>query len=420
MLDLDAAVQLEEEEGVVLDDELDGAGAAVSDRPSEGDGGLVQAGAEPCIEVRSRSFLEDLLVASLDRAVALAERDDAAVRVGEELHLDMPWTLEVPLAVERPVGERAGGLALCRGQRFVELRRRADDTHPAPAASGGRLDEKREPDLLRRAVREHRHSRVASDPLRRDLVPAEPQRVGRRSDPREPRRLDGLREVGVLREEPVARMDRVGAGLARGTDVLLGAEVARDLDGRIRRASVQRGGVVRRGDRDRLDPERAARAEHAQRDLSSVRDEQPLDRHGGTLCRRRYRLVAVIRLLVRMLIAFVSNAVGLIVAAAVLDGMSLDVTGFLVAVAVFTIVFALLQPFLFSVFRRSPGPVLGGVALIATLVSLIATDLLTDGLSIRGVGTWIAATVIVWLGSVLAAFILPFLGLKKYLDDRRA
>jgi len=128
----------------------------------------------------------------------------------------------------------------------------------------------------------------------------------------------------------------------------------------------------------------------------------------------------MIRLLVRLLIAFVSNAVGLIVAAAVLDGMRLDVTGFVVAVAVFTIVFALLQPFLFSVLRRSPGPVLGGVALIATLVSLIVTTLLTDGLSIRGVGTWVAATVIVWLGSVLAAFILPFLGLRKYLDERRA
>ena len=127
----------------------------------------------------------------------------------------------------------------------------------------------------------------------------------------------------------------------------------------------------------------------------------------------------MIQLLVRMLIAFVSNAVGLIVAAAVLDGMSLDATGFLVALAVYTVVFALLQPFLFSALRLSPGPVLGGVALIATLVSLIVTDLFTDGLSIRGVGTWIAATVIVWLGSVLAAFILPFLGLKKYLAQRR-
>jgi len=128
----------------------------------------------------------------------------------------------------------------------------------------------------------------------------------------------------------------------------------------------------------------------------------------------------VIRLLVRLLIAFLSNAVGLIVAAAALDGMSLNATGFVVAVAVFTIVFALLQPFLVSVLRRSPAPVLGGVALIATLVSLIVTELLTDGLSIRGVGTWIAATVIVWLASLLAAFILPFLGLRKYLEDRRA
>ena len=127
----------------------------------------------------------------------------------------------------------------------------------------------------------------------------------------------------------------------------------------------------------------------------------------------------MIRLLVRLVIAFVSDAVGLIVAAAVLDGMSLNATGFIVAVAVFTIVFALLQPFLISVLRRSPAPVLGGVALIATLASLIITVLLTDGLDIDGVGTWIAATVIVWLGSVLAAFILPYLGLKKYLDERR-
>jgi hypothetical protein len=32
--------------------------------------------------------------------------------------------------------------------------------------------------------------------------------------------------------------------------------------------------------------------------------------------------------------------------------------------------------------------------------------------------TWIAATFIVWLASLLAIFILPFLGLKKYLEER--
>ena len=127
----------------------------------------------------------------------------------------------------------------------------------------------------------------------------------------------------------------------------------------------------------------------------------------------------MIRLLVRLLIAFASNAVGLSVAAAALDGMTLNATGFVVAVVIYTLVFALLQPFLISVLRRSPAPVLGGVALIATLASLIVTTLLTDGLSISGVGTWIAATVITWLASVVAAFVLPYLGLKKFLDDRR-
>ena len=127
----------------------------------------------------------------------------------------------------------------------------------------------------------------------------------------------------------------------------------------------------------------------------------------------------MIRLIVRTLIALVANAVGLIVTAAVLDGMHMNVSGFLLAVIIFTVVFALMQPFLASQFRRSRSAALGGVALIATFVALVVTDIFSDGFTINGVGTWIAATVIVWVSALLAAFILPFLGLKKYLEDRR-
>jgi len=127
----------------------------------------------------------------------------------------------------------------------------------------------------------------------------------------------------------------------------------------------------------------------------------------------------VIRLIVRTLVALVANAVGLIVAAAVLDGMHMNVSGFLLAVIIFTVVFALMQPFLASQFRRSRSAALGGVALIATFIALVVTDIFSDGFTINGVGTWIAATVIVWVSALLAAFILPFLGLKKYLEDRR-
>lgn len=124
-------------------------------------------------------------------------------------------------------------------------------------------------------------------------------------------------------------------------------------------------------------------------------------------------------MLVRLVVVVAANAVGLLVAAAVLDGMELDASAFILAVIIFTVVFALMMPFLASTLRRrgSSAAALGGVSLIATLVALIVTDLLSDGLSISGIGTWIAATVIVWAVSLLAAFILPFLGLKKYLED---
>jgi uncharacterized membrane protein YvlD (DUF360 family) len=128
----------------------------------------------------------------------------------------------------------------------------------------------------------------------------------------------------------------------------------------------------------------------------------------------------VIRLVVRTVVALAANAVGLIVAALVLDDMSLDAGGFVVAVIIFTIVFALLQPFLLVQLRRYGAAALGAVALLATLVSLIVTDLLSDGFTIDGIGTWIVAAVIVWLAALVAAFILPFLGLKKYLAERQA
>jgi hypothetical protein len=79
----------------------------------------------------------------------------------------------------------------------------------------------------------------------------------------------------------------------------------------------------------------------------------------------------------------------------------------------------LLQPFLVVQVRRGFPAAVGGVALIATFVSLVITVAVSDGIAISGVVTWIAATFIVWLASLLAIFILPFLGLKKYLEDRR-
>ena len=74
-------------------------------------------------------------MAPLERALALAERPDAAVLVGEDLELDVPRPLDELLAVDVGVLEARLGLAACAREGVGHLGVAADDAHPAPAAA---------------------------------------------------------------------------------------------------------------------------------------------------------------------------------------------------------------------------------------------------------------------------------------------
>ena len=65
-------------------------------------------------------------MAPLNRAVALAEMDDGAVGVGEDLHLDVPRIVEVALDVDRRVGEVRLPLPASRLVRPLDLVRRRE------------------------------------------------------------------------------------------------------------------------------------------------------------------------------------------------------------------------------------------------------------------------------------------------------
>jgi uncharacterized membrane protein YvlD (DUF360 family) len=127
----------------------------------------------------------------------------------------------------------------------------------------------------------------------------------------------------------------------------------------------------------------------------------------------------MVRMLIGFVIQLVSNALGLIVASWILDGVTISGTAFLVAVVIFTVVYAIAQP-VFTMWAVNTPALRGGVALVATLVGLIITSLVSDGLSISGAGTWIAATVIVWLVALLGVLVLPLIFLKKKVEERRA
>ncbi len=127
--------------------------------------------------------------------------------------------------------------------------------------------------------------------------------------------------------------------------------------------------------------------------------------------------------MVRMIISFViqiaSNALGLIVAAAILDKMEITGSAFLVAVVIFTLVYMLAQPFFTQLALSKASALRGGVALVATLIALIITEWISDGLHITGTATWIEATVIVWLVSLLGVLILPLIFLKNRVEERK-
>jgi hypothetical protein len=125
----------------------------------------------------------------------------------------------------------------------------------------------------------------------------------------------------------------------------------------------------------------------------------------------------MIRLLLNVVIALGSSAVGILVATWVLDDMTVEPSGFVVAVLVFTVAQAILSPFIMKVAARNAPAFLGGIGLVSTLVALVIANVFTDGLSISGATTWILASLIVWLVTALAAFFLPFVVLRNRRQD---
>ena len=218
--------------------------------------------------------------------------DRRPVAVRENLDLDVARTLDVALAEHAAVAEARLGLPARRLEGLLELVGRAHDAHPAAATSRGCLDDQRVADLVRLPGLDDRDAGLACEPLGLELVTGRSDRLGAWPHEDEPRRVHGLGEVAVLRQEAVAGVDRVGARLLRGADDLLRVEIREHGDRLVRLARVERALVVRRVDGHGLDPQAPAGAEDPRGDLAAVRHEEFSDRHGVMRPRRARSLVS--------------------------------------------------------------------------------------------------------------------------------
>ena len=219
-----------------LEHELRGAGADVADRAREAHRGVAHLRAQVGVERRRRATPRAPSGAAAGPS-SRARRARASCRVRRRAAGSRRGAAARRSARDRRVvAERRCGLAL-RGRGSASSSSDGSRTTrmprpPPPAAaftiSGGSVAAGTVGTPASSAIR---FAASLSPPLR-SASAGGPTHV-------EPGCLDGIGEVAVLGEEAVPGMDRVGAGLPRGADVLGGVEVGADLDRRVGRARMQ-------------------------------------------------------------------------------------------------------------------------------------------------------------------------------------
>ena len=297
VLDLNTRIHLDEEEllPINVEQELHRAGIAVCDRPAQPDGRVADPRPQRVGDADRRGELDDLLVAPLDRAVALPEMHEVAVRVAEDLHLDVLRVGNVALEKHLGAPKRRGRLALGVRQARQELGFGGHHPHPAAAAPEAGLHDQGVPDarrdrgrpteVIERPVRT-RHRRHAGDPgqvLGGGLVAERLELLRRGTDKLNSRCVARPRQGRVFRQEPVPGMDGIHLVGERNGHHLVDTEVRTDGLATFGRPDqeclvglepMQGETVFVAIDRHGPQPKLGRRAKTADRDLRPVGDEQ--------------------------------------------------------------------------------------------------------------------------------------------------
>lgn len=128
----------------------------------------------------------------------------------------------------------------------------------------------------------------------------------------------------------------------------------------------------------------------------------------------------MLRFLINVVVQLVLAALALLLAAWVIDSVTLRVGGFFVAVGVFALAQAIFAPFVFNLARQYASAMLGGIGLVSTFLALWVATLFSGGLSINSVAGWIAAPILVWIITALGTWLIGALFVDKWIEKRKA
>lgn len=119
------------------------------------------------------------------------------------------------------------------------------------------------------------------------------------------------------------------------------------------------------------------------------------------------------RLATSALAYLIANAVGLLLASLLLPGFTIGVLPFALVVIIFSGLQAVIGPIVAKVASDHVPQLAGGIALVTIFIGLWITDISVAAMQIGGISNWLAATLLVWLGSLVAAILLPIYVFKS-------
>jgi hypothetical protein len=121
----------------------------------------------------------------------------------------------------------------------------------------------------------------------------------------------------------------------------------------------------------------------------------------------------MMRLVLRTAATVLANAAGLMLAAAMLPGFTIDAWSVLVVLLVFSAVMLLTGPLIFKIAVAHIPQIRGSVALVTVFFGLKVTEWLMPAFDMGGFSNWLAATLLVWLGSLIAEILIPLYVFKQ-------
>ena len=251
------------------------------------------------------------MVAPLDRAFALAEIDDVAVLVAQNLDFHVARIGDELLQENTIVAKARFRFRACAREAVGEFGRTVGDAHAFAAAPRGGLDHDRIADFvgdLGRLGFVLDHAEIAGHrrdfgggrgALTLDLIAHRGDRLGVGPDEDNTGLGERLGEGGALRKKAIAGMHRFSTGFLAGRDDLLDDEVAlrrgrrSDRDRHIGHFHMQRVAVGLGKHRNRRDTHPPRGPDNPAGDLAAIGNEDSLEHAASILANRTLCLCCV-------------------------------------------------------------------------------------------------------------------------------